>query len=62
MIATILQLVAILLLIAGVPWFVSRWPQLCEAVRYELEMRRVKRARDRRAKAKRVAVTTQWRR
>lgn len=62
MTATVLQLVAILLLIAGGAWLVFRWPHLCEAVRYELEMRRVKRARDRRAKAKRVAVTTQWRR
>ena len=46
MIAT-LQLVAILLLCASVPWLVRRWPQIRAAVRYELEMRRVRQAQKR---------------
>lgn len=56
MIGIILQLVAILLLIAGGAWLVSRWPQLCEAWRYELEMRRVRRARRSSARTRRIRL------
>lgn len=56
MIAAILQLVAMLLLIAGGAWLVFRWKQLCEAVRYELEMRRVKRARRSSARTRRIRL------